>query len=315
MMRPIPGQPGLFRRDSARYTALSDFSVPPPATGYTWDVPRGRPWTIGDLGAIPQTLRDQARANGQNLASLKTAADPLLRSTPWNTETYVALVQRILASPRNALLELSRADLGILVRGVISQVAQSQTLAEGLLANTNASTGQVERARRLLFSAKDVMRNLERLLNASRAVGLSGLGGELGVWQFVAGAAVVVVVAVLAYALVSSLQVNVTAIAEAREACRRDAEAGRPCSGADYQRYLQLALEAQRENGTVPNLSDLFKSGSSLLFWGGLLAVAGVLGYAAWAAEPARRQFASRFQGLSGTRRRGARSTNRLRRA
>lgn len=296
MMRPIPGQPGLFRDE--RRTALSDFSVPPPATGYTWDVPRGRPWVLGE---IPQSLRDQARANAQRLASLKTAADPLVREVPWRTDAYSSLVRRVTTSPRGAILQITRADLGLLVRGVISQVSQSQILSDGLLANPRATSAQIERARRLLFSAKDIMVQLERMLAAARPLtGRSSQGlGELGVWEFALAAVVLLVAAVLVYALVSSMQLNVTAIAEAREACRLDAEAGQPCSGADYQAYLQAALAQQRENGAVPNLSDLFSSASSLLFWGGLLAVAGLLGYAAWAAEPARRQFAARFQGLS----------------
>ena len=109
MMRPIPGQPGLFRDE--RRTALSDFSVPPPATGYTWDVPRGRPWVLGE---IPQSLRDQARANAQRLASLKTAADPLVREVPWRTDAYSSLVRRVTTSPRGAILQITRADLGLL---------------------------------------------------------------------------------------------------------------------------------------------------------------------------------------------------------
>jgi hypothetical protein len=296
VMRPIPGQPGLFR--------LDDFSVPPPATGYTWDVPRGRPWVLGE---IPQSLRDQARANSQNLAALKTSADPLVRAVPWSTEAYAGFVRRVVTSPQGAILRVTREDLGLLVRGVISNVGQSQILAEGLLANPRATEAQISRARRLLFSAKDVMVKLERMLNAARpltsrlsaatgaAAGAATGIGDLSIPVILLAAAVVLVAAFVVYQLVASLQLNVTAIAEANEACRLDAEAGNPCSGTDYQEYLRRALEEQRRNGFVPNLDDLFKQGGSLLFWGGLLVLGAGLAYAAWTAEPARRSFAQRF--------------------
>jgi hypothetical protein len=303
-MRPISGQPGLY---------LADFSVPAPLPPppYTWSVPTGQPWV---LGAIPQSLRDQARANAQKLDEIKRSADALVREVAWNTDAYVTLVRRIVTSPRDAMLQIGRADLGLLCRGVISNVSQSQILAEGLLANPSATPAQVDHARRLLFTAKDAMVKLDTVLSAARPV--TGMRG-LGAWQFVLGAALVIVAAVLAYQLVASLQLNLTAVAEAREACRRDAETGQPCSGADYQAYLQRALEAQRRNGSVPNLADLFASVSSLVFWGGLLAVAGLLSYAAWTAEPARKNVQERLRQstLSGTHRGAHRSTKRFSRA
>lgn len=269
---------------------MSDFSVPPPAGPYTWGYPRtGRPWTIGE---VPTTVLDQLRANAQNLNELKMRAEPIVREIPWSTDAYVALVRKIVESPRSAMVQISRADLGLLIRGVISTVSQSQILAEGLLTSA-ATSSQIDRGRRLLFRAKDTMTQLSRVLTAVRPV------TGLGVWPAVIGAALLVIAAVLAYQLVASLQANVAAIADAEAACRLDAEAGRPCSGSDYEGYLRRAREEQRNQGSVPNLADLFKNVGSLVFWGGLLTIGALLGYAAWTAEPARRNVQERLRTAS----------------
>lgn len=336
LAQPVVGQPGLFRfggtvhYDPRRYreysgrlwhrvggsdesptlipvrerrgaaAGLGDFSVPAPLPPppYTWSVPTGPKWV---LGAIPPSLLDQARANAMQLDELKRAADPLISGTPWSTEAYIALVRRAVASPRNALFTLSRADLAILIRGVISTVSQSQILAEGLLANPAATSSQVERARRLLFTGKDVMVKLDTLLSAARtassAAGVSGAG--LGWVVPVLIAAGVVVAAVLVYQVFATTQTNVTAIAEALEACDLDEAAGRPCSGAQYQEYLRRAQEAQRALGAVPDLAALFRQAGSLLFWGGLLAIGAGLAYIAWTAEPARRNVQERLRTAS----------------
>lgn len=302
-MRPLPGQPGLY---SARRTAMADFSVPPPATGYTWDVKRGPPWTLGGgrgpggLSAIPQTLIDQARANAQQLDRLKRDADPLIAGTPWNVTTYVELVRAVVSQPRSAIFRLSRADFAIVVRAVLSTASQSQILADGILSNPNATPSQVDRARRMLFAAKDTMTRLDTIVSAANA-GRGALSGEargLGDAGLIAAGVIVIIVAGIAlYALFASLQTNVAAIADATEACNLDEAAGRPCTGAQYLEYLRRARQEQRDMGTVPDLAGLFRQIGSLLFWGGLLAVGGLLAYAAYTAEPARKQFAARFAG------------------
>jgi len=321
-MNPIPGQPGLYRAPpngrqqivdfySARRTAMADFSVPPPAGPYTWNYPRrdrGRPWTIGGLGDLA-SLRAQYLANETRYDEIKRAATPILAAHPFSASSYADMAQRVVSLPRGTIVRLSLDQFAVLTRGVLSVVSQAQAMAAALL-DTPSRQGQ---ARKILFAVKDALDTYDRLLNgiytASRAPEIArravGLGEPVtlttgGIIAIVIGVTFIITVgAVLLYALFSSLQAASAASAEAQEACERDAAAGRPCSGAQWQEYLRRAQEGQRTFGNVPDLRELFSSLSSLLFWGGLLALGAGLGYLALTAEPARRNVQERLRRAS----------------
>lgn len=291
VMRPIPGQPGLFR--------LDDFSVPPPATGYTWDVPRGRPWVLGDLA-----FDDELRETQRDYDKLKRGLEPLVSGAPFDAAVYERIARFVVAAPASTTLRLTREQFAQVARGTLSTAARAITLAQ-VLAAPGATPAQLSRARELLTRAR---RNIEvfsaavqairTAQRASRAVGLGGFvvdDAVLVLAALAAGTLIAVIGVGFLIATISEQQATEAAIREADAVCAREAEQGRPCGGPAYQEALRRAREAQNEYGFVPNLNDLFKQGGSLLFWGGLLVLGAGLAYAAWTAEPARKSFAQRF--------------------
>jgi hypothetical protein len=301
-MHPIPGQPGLFH-DGARRTALSDFMPNPPASGYTWDVPRGQPWTIGDL----PSLRAQWTANEQRYNEIKLASQPLLAAHPFDGASYADMARQIITTPSGSTIRLTQAQFATITRAVLSETSQGQAQAAALLNDASRS----DRARKILFNVKSALDAYDRALRgimalsrqASAAARAVGLGDPLttgGIIAIVIGVAFVILVgAVLLYAVFSSVQAIIISRREANEACARDAAAGRPCTGAQWLEYRERSAAAQRDFGLIPSIDELIRQIGSFAFWGGLLAVGGLLAYAAWTAEPARRNVQERLRRAS----------------
>ena len=316
-MNPIPGQPGLFRQDStldARRTAMSSlgntfFTNPPlPPPPYTWGFPRtGRPWTIGGLETeVAATARSLASATAA-FDKLKRGLDPFLRASPFSAPSYDRIA-RFIASARGPI-RLTQDQFTQIARGMLSSTSAALILAGGLLIAPTTSA-QVARAAKLIERANRTMQAFLNALSAvraaqsaaSRATGLGAFvvdDGVLVLAALAAGALVFIVSAGILYLVIAEQQATAAALEEAERACALDASQGRPCTPEAFQAAVRRARETQNEYGLFPNLNELFKQAGSLLFWGGLLAVGAVLGYAAWTAEPARRNVEERLRRAS----------------
>lgn len=275
--------------------------------------PPGRPWVFGELGADISALHAKVASNEAAYNKLKTAIDPLLSRFPFAPAAYAQLATRVVATPRAEVLRLGLEQFALISRGVLSSVSRAQNLARALL--VAPTPAQAARAERLLGHAERTMSKYALLLQAvnaaQRGASVAGLGvfglddaTVLVIAALIAGTLVFLVGAGALYSVLAENQATEAANDEAERACALDAAAGRPCGGATYQDYIRRARESQSLFGFLPNLNELFKQGGSLIFWGGLLVVGGLLGYAAWTAEPARRNVQERLRRstLSGAR-------------
>jgi hypothetical protein len=271
---------------------------------YTWSVPTGRPWVLGDL----EQIRSQWQANQQRYDEIKRAANPIVSRFPWSEQNYTTLAQRIVALPRGSIVRLSMEQFALLTRATLSTVSVSQNFALALLSDPTRPE-QEARARKLVLTARNtleayetILRGIQRAQGAARYVGLGDpvVAPSVVIAGIIAAAIVLVVAGVLVYNLIATQQANEAAVREAEQACARDAAQGRPCSGAEYTARVDAARREQQRWGNIPNLDRLFQNAGSLFFWGGLIVIGGLLGYAAWTAEPARRNLQERLrQGTS----------------
>lgn len=298
-MTPIPGQPGLFR-NGARRTAMA---------GYTWNYPRserGRPWVLGSVATEAAGAR--GALDGAQIAynKLKTALQPLLDATPFSAAEYERIARFAAAQPRSATLQISKAQFTQIARGMLSTSSAALTLASSLLVAPSTSA-QVARAAGLIARANAVMSRFSQALGQIRAAqSLASRATSLGIYgvddsvlilaAIIAGTLIILFGAYELFAIIVEQQRTQNAIEEATRACEYDAAQGRPCSTADFQAAVEAARRTQQENGLIPNLNDLVEAGGSLLFWGGLLTIGALLGYAAWTAEPARRNVQERLR-------------------
>ncbi len=267
--------------------------------------PPGRPWVFGELGDLA-SLRAQYRANEARYEEIKRAAQPLIAAHPFSPTGYTELAHRLAGAPRSAVVSISQGQFANLTRAVLSVTSSGQVIAAAMLSDGR----RPEQTRKILFAVKDALDTYDRMLQgiytisrqagvAARAVGLGEPLTTGAIIALVIAVAVIAVAGVLLYALLASLQAASAAWQEADHACARDAAAGRPCSGAQWEEYHRRAQEAQREWGVVPDIAGLLRQFGSLIFWGGLLAIGAALGYAAWTAEPARRNVQERLRTAS----------------
>jgi hypothetical protein len=268
--------------------------------------PPGRPWVFGELGADISALHAKVASNEAEYNKLKTAIDPLLSRFPFSETGYRQLAVRVVTAPRAELLRLGLEQFALVSRGVLSSVSRAQNIARALL--VAPTVAQANRAERLLNNAERTMSKYALLLQAvhaaQRGAGAVGLGepisiSTLAIAALIAGTLVFLVGAGALYSVLAENQATENATDEAERACALDAAAGHPCGGATYQDYVRRAREGQRTFGFLPNLNELLKQGGSLIFWGGLLAIGAALGYAAWTAEPARRNVQERLRTAS----------------
>jgi len=268
-----------------------------------YSVPTGEPWVLGALGADISALHAKVASNEAEYNKLKTAIDPLLARFPFSPSSYAQLAARVVAAPRAEVLRLGLEQFALVSRGVLSSVSRAQNLARALLAAPTAA--QAERAERLLNNAERTMSKYAIMLQivhaAQRGTAAAGLGdpisvSTLAIAALIAGTLVFLVGAGALYSVLAENQAAEAASEEAERACALEAARGRPCGGATYQEYVRRAREGQRTFGFLPNLNELFKHGGALIFWGGLLVIGAALGYAAWTAEPARRNVQERLR-------------------
>lgn len=288
-MRPIPGQPGLFRPS----LGLTIPGGPP----FTWQVPTGRPWTLGSLSSEQEALSARLRLMQAEYNALKRGLAPLTEQYPFSPRSYESIARAVAAKPRSETVRLTLEQFAQVSRGALSTIAQSIAISRGILA-APATASQLAKVRTMQMRATRVMESYFGAVMAanagqravSAATGLA-FAPHIGVAiaALVVGSIIFVVGVGTLYSLLAEQQAAEAANKAALVACALDAERGNPCGGARYMEYVEQARQTQHDWGLVPDLNDLFKQAGSLLFWGGMLTVAGFLGYAAWTAEPARR--------------------------
>lgn len=288
-MRPIPGQPGLFRQS----LGLTIPGGPP----FTWQVPTGRPWVLGSLSSEQQTLSARVLEMQAEYDELKRGLAPLTDRYPFSPQSYENIARAVVAKPRGATVRLTLEQFAQISRGALATVARSIAISQGILA-APATASQLAKVRTMLMRSTRVMESYSAaVLAASLGQRAAGSASTLGfapaigvaIAALVVGSLIFVVGVGVLYSVLAEQQSAEEANKAALLACAFDAQRGNPCGGAQYMAYAEQARRAQNEWGLMPDLNDLFKQGGSLLFWGGMLTVVGVLGYAAFTAEPARR--------------------------
>lgn len=272
-LRPIPGQPGLFR--------------------------------FGALGVPVETLQAKLTAVQSQYDSIKSRMGPLLAAYgPLDTDALkrILLAVRRLGNLSVPVAVTSGQFVGVLRMGLAS-AARNLAGARAILGGGHA-VGHEGQIAQLLTTAQQVLDALDALVSGAelaegvvaagvRRLGLSGLRGGLGAFVLddtaLAALAVVglIVGAVLIYAVFAQTNAANTAWDAANEACQRDGAAGRPCTGSQWEAYRVAAERQASSDGLIPDLHGLFDSLSSVVLWGGLAAVAALIGYGIWTTYPA----------------------------
>jgi hypothetical protein len=301
---PIPGQPGLFgslhaaaASTAPAYNPPKVFKLPP---GWASTVPKGKLHGFGDAAAVQSMLVEA----DTRFAAVKANAAKLL-------QMYGPLELGVIQRIKNAIAgkgaggwyaQMGAAEFAGIIRFFLSGVATSVSLVHALM-NGPSPEAQVGRAVAILVPAMGVLTAVERLVSTAQATeaairttiqtlegaarsiaGRLGLG-ELG-FEPVEIAAGVIVAFVIVSVLFLGFQ-QYEAMQGASEAATQACSTPPPCTHAEWASLYQQALAAGSNLTILANLGHVIDQGGSLLFWGGLLAVAGVLAYGAWVAAPA----------------------------
>lgn len=301
-MRPIPGQPGLYRGEN----------------------PLHRGFRLGGLGAPPVALLQSKLVAAQSAYdATKTSMAPLLAAYgPLDQDVLKRLVVAIQTQGRGLNVILGAGSFVGLLRMGLAAAIGNISRASSILSGSPA--GHEDLIARLLDTAQNVIDQLNVIISAAttaqgaaaaglRTFGLSGVRGlgALGVDDATLAILAVVGViigAALIYALVVRVQDANNARATADTACERDAAAGHPCTGAQWATYRATADAAAHQQSLVPDFADILNQIGNLVLYGGLAVVAAAIGYAVWTTLPAARvargaltSRAQRLSGLNGT--------------
>lgn len=292
-LRPIEGQPGLFRTQSSAGLRMPLSALEPrrePRTSF-----RG-------FGTVATSL-ERVQAANVRYQTLKAETQDLLTHfvAQYDPTSLRELVGRIVAMQGErgdgALVRLSAGQFASLLRASVSMAATNLGLANAMLTGPNAAANET-RALKLVRSVEtllDVTDNVIYSINvsrdvagrAARATGLGEPATGVIIAGIIAGTILTIIALGLLYTWVSSLSAAVVAQREASAACDRDATAGRPCTGDDWGRYLARAQEEQRRSGVVPNIDDLFRRTVNTVLAVGVGVVAFAIGYGFWVSAPA----------------------------
>lgn len=233
-----------------------------------------------DAGAI-------ARLTGAQFAGivrmgLAAAKGNIVRAeaiTNGNLAGHEAIAEQLLVAAKNVI-------------DAIGSVVNNATAAVGTATGYAQSVGlgrvQTQNVRPLYGTAvTPLFKGLRRV--ETRNVQLSDLG--IVIADDVAIALIVAAGVLVGVALLLGVYVYIhqsqAASDAADAACARDTAAGRPCTGGQWIDYRMQAVQQQRDLSPIPDLDPLFSSASSLLFWGGLIAVVAGVAYVGWTAAPA----------------------------
>jgi hypothetical protein len=227
--------------------------------------------------------------------SLKAESHALVASHPeLDSVSFEEFVRRVASLAPGTILRLTLGQFQQLTNAMLISTIGNITRARALLPLGDTARSRIDK---LLTAGKNTLHAYRNLLDGieaanaradqvRRAVGL-GVAPAVVIAGIVAGTIVLVVGGALVYALLSSIQSSTVASQEADRMCAADAAAGTPCTGADRARYVAAVLEEQRRSGLVPDFGNAIRELGSTVFWGGMLAVVGLLAYGAWITAPA----------------------------
>ncbi len=232
--------------------------------------------------------------------SLKADSAALIAAHPeFNGVSYEEFARRIATLAPGTIVRLTLGQFQQIANATFIVTTGNLVRARSLMAIGDAARARIDK---LLTAGKNTLHAFRNLLdgieraNASadqvrRAVGLSGLGLAPGaiIALILAGGAVIVVGSVLIYTALATQQASLVASQEADRMCAADAAAGSPCTGARREHYREAVRRQETESGLVPAFRDFLRDAGSTVFWGGMLAVVGVLAYGAWVSAPAAR--------------------------
>lgn len=320
MTHPIPGQPGLYR--NTRLPNIIGHGGP------EWRRLQMR--GLGDVASVNALLvQADAKFNGikANAAKLLAVYGPLDQGTVARIKTAVS------GRGPGFYAEMGAAEFAGLINYTLRGAAYSLSIAHALMNGENPEA-QTTLATVIVTSTFQMLGTLDSLIHGAQAtesaiteairstgavaqsigqrLGLSGLRGQgLGFEpvEIAAGIVVAFVVVVLVYLLISQYESMQAAAEAANQAC---SQPGVTCTAQQWAAIRDQALQASATLSILPNLGRAVEQVGSLVFWGGLAAVAAVLAYGAWVAHPAatiardrlRSQAAARLQGVRARRRR-----------
>lgn len=268
---PVSGQPGLYRRQGLR-----------------------------GLGMAQAALMERLRIAQTSYDQMKQAAQPFLR-VPFSAASFETLAQQVVslsaAEASSTLVQLSGQQIGLLVRGTVGEVGRSFAFVQAVATSSLATDAQRARAANVLTNIETAIAALSTLLSAAqtaqdaiaagrRVVGLSDFGVSEAAMLVVvvAGAALGLYLVIRMLVTLKNLQ---TAERLAREACERDAAAGRPCTGEDYVDFYTRSAREASEWGMLPDLAPILRSTGDALFWGVAILAVGLVAYGVWVTKPA----------------------------
>jgi hypothetical protein len=312
-LAPITGQPGLFRHGSELANRNerdeSGFEIAE-SRGSRRDAKRtfmsglegcGCDTTRSPgLGSVASTTQ-VAQAAWVRYGSMKSGVQALLDRFPRiDAARYREVAQRLVQLPGDTLVRLSAEELAMFLQAGMTTVAKLLGLANAMITGPSAAHYEAK-SRTLVNDANAILNAIQRILDAvntadgladraRRAVGLAepiAVSTGALVAGIIAGTIVVVVGAVLLYALLSSISTGLQTLAAAELACDRAATEGRPCTGEDWMRFYEAANAEARRNGAVPNIADLLQQAMNSVVVGGFVVLGALLAYGLWVSAPA----------------------------
>jgi len=291
-----------------------------------------KPYKLGGLGDVAAVNALLAQADAKFYGIKTNAAKLLAMYGPLEAGTVARMKAAIAGQGPGVYAEMGAAEFAGLINYTLRGAAYSLSLAHALMNGPNPEA-QTTLATVIVTSAFQMLGTLDSLIRGAQAtetaiasairatgavassfgqrLGLAGLGrGELGFEpvEIAAGIVVAFVVVVLVYLLISQYESMQSAAAAADSAC---SQPGVTCTAERWAAIRDQALQASATLSILPNLGRAVEQVGSLVFWGGLLAVAGVLAYGAWVAQPAATITRDRLRAGAAARLKGIRTRGR----
>lgn len=261
---------------------------------------------LGDVASVTALLT-QADAK---FLQIKTNATKLLAMYgPLDTPVIARIRAAIAGKGPGVYAQMGAAEFSGVVRYFLQGVAYNLSLVHALMNGPNPEAHSIEAAL-ILTPAMGTLAAVDRLITTAQATesaiasvirtlegaasslgvqlhGLSPRGlGDLGFEpvEIAAGIVIAFIVVSALYLAFSQYESMQAASAAADTAC---SQPGVSCTAEQWANIRDQALQAAATLSILPNLGHAIEQAGSLLFWGGMAAVAAVLAYGAWVAAPA----------------------------
>lgn len=209
--------------------------------------------------------RSQARTNAINIWNdyrrllRQGPVRELMATEPYEQGAFTHAYRRLRSAvaARSSSIRVSTREFASLIQAAMAKISVLQIKARMLSRAINIRTAypiaeRVNNAARALLTAVSRMLDEARPLRKQATSGMKGLGFIMAVALI--GAFVIVPVLMILYA--ESMTNAAGADADADAYCRREAQAGRSCSGAQWQEARATALEVRAQSGVAPLLRE-----------------------------------------------------------